>query len=110
MSFKDDVLNDINSVFLNNSEFAEEHKIGNKTTICLIDEEKFQNKQKYKSNFLSDTGIFEEGFTLFVEESFFKYIPHAGEYLSVDDIEYKVVACKKDMGMIEIDLMRYEQI
>lgn len=109
MGFRDDVFNDIASVFLNDSEFAEEHKIGNKTTVCVIDEEKFQSKQKNSQNFLSDDGLFREGFTLFVEKSFFRYVPHTGELLKVDDVEYEVVACKIDMGLVEIDLLRYDE-
>lgn len=109
MSFKDDVFDDITSIFLNDSEFCEEHKIGNKNTVCMIDEDRFQSKQKSKAGFLTDDGLFIRGFTLFVDESFFKFIPHTGEYLSVDDVEYEVVGCKIDMGLVEIDLMRYDE-
>ena len=49
MSFKEEVASDIVSVFLNLEEFGDTHTIGKKETICVIDEERFQNKQKNRT-------------------------------------------------------------
>lgn len=109
MGFKEEVVSDIVNVFLNLEEFGDTHTIGKKETICVIDEERFQNKQKNRVKSLEDEGIFMEGLTLFIEKSFFKYPPHSGEILSIDDTEYYVEETKEDMGLLEIDLTRYEE-
>ena len=44
MNFKDMVAEDISGVFLNLEEFGDKHTIGKKETICILDEERFQNK------------------------------------------------------------------
>lgn len=109
MGFKAIINDDLNSVFLNLDEFADTHKIGSKTAKCILDEERFQEKQKYKNSNNLDLGIFVEGLTLFISESFFKYPPHTGETLKIDDVKYSVLSCKRDMGILEIDLQRYEE-
>lgn len=109
MGFKDIVADDISRVFLNLEEFGDKHTIGKKETICILDEERFQNKQKNKSKSLENEGIFMEGLTLFIEKSFFKFPPHSGEKLLVDGIRYYVEETKEDMGLLEIDLTRYDE-
>ena len=50
-----------------------------------------------------------EGLTLFIEKSFFKFPPHSGEKILVDGIRYYVEETKEDMGLLEIDLTRYNE-
>ena len=109
MSFKEKVANDIVNVFLNLEEFGDTHTIGKKETICVIDEERFQNKQRNRTKSLENEEIFMEGLTLFIEKSFFKFPPHSGEKLLVDGIRYYVEETKEDMGLLEIDLTRYDE-
>ena len=92
MGFKDIVADDISGVFLNLEEFGDKHTIGKKETICILDEERFM-----------------KGLTLFIEKSFFKYPPHSGEKILVDGIRYCVEETKEDMGLLEIDLTRYDE-
>ena len=47
--------------------------------------------------------------TLFIEKSFFKYPPHSGEKILVDGVRYLVEEAKEDMGLMEIDLTRYDE-
>ena len=109
MNFKDMVAEDISGVFLNLEEFGDKHTIGKKETICVIDEERFQNKQKNRTKSLENDGLFIEGMTLFIEKSFFKYPPHSGEKILVDGVRYLVEETKEDMGLLEIDLTRYDE-
>ena len=109
MNFKDMVAEDISGVFLNLEEFGDKHTIGKKETICVIDEERFQNKQRNKTKSLENDGLFIEGMTLFIEKSFFKYPPHSGEKILVDGVRYLVEETKEDMGLLEIDLTRYDE-
>ena len=109
MSFKEEVASDIVGVFLNLEEFGDTHTIGKKETICVIDEERFQNKQRNRTKSLENDGLFIEGMTLFIERSFFKYLPHSGEKILVDGVRYIVEETKEDMGLLEIDLTRYDE-
>ena len=109
MNFKDMVAEDISGVFLNLEEFGDKHTIGKKETICIIDEERFQNKQRNKAKSLENDGLFIEGMTLFIEKSFFKFPPHSGEKILVDWVRYLVEETKEDMGLLEIDLTRYDE-
>ena len=109
MNFKDMVAEDISGVFLNLEEFGDKHAIGKKETICIIDEERFQNKQRNKAKSLENDGLFIEGMTLFIEKSFFKFPPHSGEKILVDGVRYLVEETKEDMGLLEIDLTRYDE-
>lgn len=109
MGFKEEVASDIVSIFLNLEEFGDTHTIGKKETICVIDEERFQNKQRNRTKSLENDGLFIEGMTLFIEKSFFKYPPHSGEKILVDGVRYLVEETKEDMGLLEIDLTRYDE-
>ena len=109
MGFKEEVASDIVGVFLNLEEFGDTHTIGKKETICVIDEERFQNKQRNRTKSLENEGLFVEGMTLFIEKSFFKYLPHSGEKILVDGVRYLVEETKEDMGLLEIDLTRYDE-
>lgn len=109
MNFKEMIEKDIKNTFLNLSEFATTHQFNGKAIQCVVDEEKFQNK--LKNGFISqEGGVFEEGFTLFVSEKDFKLKPHPGEELTLDGTTYTVILSKFDMGLHEIDLVRYEEI
>ena len=85
------------------------HTIGKKETVCVIDEERFQSKQRNRTRSLENDGLFIEGMTLFIEKSFFKYTPHSGEKILVDGVRYLVEETKEDMGLLEIDLTRYDE-
>lgn len=108
MNFKEMVANDINNVFLNLEEFGTTHTFNSREIRCVIDEEKFQNKQK--NGFITqEDGVFQEAFTLFVGEEDLKIKPHPGEKMTIDGKTYEIVLSKFDMGVHEIDLIKYEE-
>lgn len=109
MGFKEVVDNDIQNVFLNSQEFGTEHTLNGRKVICVIDEEKFQNKQK-NGLISTEEGVFQNGFTLFIGNPYLKLQPNTGEKLTLDGVKYEVAASKHDMGMYEIDLFRNEEI
>lgn len=109
MGFKDVVRSDIANVFLNNDEFGTEHTFNGRKVICVLDEEKFQNKQK--SGLIStEEGVFRNGFTMFIGFPYLKLQPHTGELITIDGVRYEVAASKSDMDMFEIDLFRNEEM
>ena len=109
MGFKEVVDDDIQNIFLNASEFGTEHTLNGRKVICVIDEEKFQSKQK-NGLITQEDGVYQNGFTLFIGNPYLKLQPHTGETLKLDNVKYEVVASKHDMGMYEIDLVRNEEI
>lgn len=109
MGFKETVDDDIQKVFLNIGEFGTEHTLNGRKVSCIIDEEKFQNKQK-NGLISTEEGVFQNGFTLFIGKPHLKLCPHTGEDIKIDGIKYTVAASKYDMGIYEIDLYRNEEI
>ena len=109
MGFKEVVNEDIQNIFLNSSEFGTEHTLNGRKVICVIDEEKFQNKQK-NGLISTEEGVFQNGFTLFIGKPHLNLRPHTGEKMSIDGTKYEVAASKYDMGIFEIDLFRNEEI
>ena len=109
MGFKEVVDDDIQNVFMNSEEFGTKHTLNNREVICVIDEEKFQQKQK-NGLISTEEGVFQNGFTLFIGKPHLNTRPHVGEKITVDNVKYEVAASKYDMGMYEIDLFRNEEI
>ena len=98
MSFKDDILNDINNVFLNLEDFGEEHIINGKPVICTFDEDAL--KIRSGSNELN---VSESTLLLFVKES---DLPRkvAGDDLHIDGRIYVVDDWKVNLGVAEVAL------
>ncbi|MBR8700241.1 hypothetical protein IX317_000637 [Fusobacterium sp. DD29] len=110
MDFKKILQSDIDAVFINELEFADDHIVGDKITKCVLDEERFQTKQNNRINSLTDEGVYLEGLTMFIASSFFNCLPHAGEIILLDNKKYTVISCKSDMGIAEIDLVNYSEV
>lgn len=110
MAFKESLDKDIRDTFLNGLEFAEEHEINGEMVKCVLDEERYQLKQSKRVNSLDNDGTYVDGLTIFIEESFFTYRPHAREVITLDGEDYYVLSCKKDMGVLEIDVIRYDEV
>ena len=104
MSFKDDLLTDIDNVFFNLDEFAEPLQIGTDTIMGILDSNLYEEK-KYK---LSEETkeVFQEGVTLFVKESELLIMPRTGEQLTINNTKYKVEKTQKTGGVFEIDLQK----
>ena len=98
MSFKDDILNDINNVFLNLEDFGEEHIIDGKPVICMFDDDAL--KVRSGSNELS---VSESTLLLFAKVS---DLPRkvAGDDLMIDGRIYIVDDWKVNFGVAEIVL------
>lgn len=110
MTFKESLEKDTVNTFLNELEFAEEHEINGEIAKCVLDEERYQLKQSKRINSLDNDGTYIDGLTIFIEESFFKYQPHAKEIITLDGTDYYILSSKKDMGMLEIDIVRYDEV
>ena len=98
MSFKDDILNDINNVFLNLEDFGEEHIIDGKTVICMFDDDAL--KIRSGSNELS---VSESTLLLFAKVS---DLPRkvVGDELLIDGRIYIVDDWKVNLSVAEVAL------
>lgn len=98
MSLKDEILSDIDNVFLNLEEFGEEHTIDGKKVVCVFDDDAL--KMRSGSNELS---VSESSLLLFAKVS---DLPRkvVGDDLLIDGRIYIVDDWKVNLGMAEIAL------
>ena len=98
MSLKDEILNDINNVFLNLEDFAEEHIIDGKPVICMFDDDAL--KVRSGSNELS---VSESTLLLFAKDL---DLPRkvVGDDLLIDGRIYVVDDWKVNLGIAEVAL------
>lgn len=99
MNFKDQLIKDLDSVFLNTDEFAEYHRIEGAQIPVVVDSDQL-NKLK-KGQIL---GLIEADMLLMGRESDFPRDLEPGRLLNVDGRELIVVNSGKDMGLVEVAL------
>ncbi len=98
MTFKDEIANDINFVFLALDDFAEEHLVDGKKILCVIDDEALKTRQGS-----AEIGIDECTLLLFAKV---EDLPKKkkGGLLNVDHKQYMIDDWKVNFGMAEIAL------
>lgn len=99
MSFKEQILKDLDTVFLNLDEFAELHRIEGVQVTVVVDSDQL-NKLK-KGQIL---GLIEADMLLMGKEADFPDDLEPGRLLNVDGRELIVVNSGKDMGLVEVAL------
>lgn len=99
MAFKDQILKDLDTVFLNVDEFAELHRIEGKQIPVVMDDDRLQ---KLKQGQI--LGLVEADILLFGKESDFPKNLNPGRLLNVDGRELILEKAGKSMGMVEVAL------
>lgn len=99
MSFKDQVQQDLDAVFLNTDEFAEIHRVEGAEITVVVDNDQL-NKLK-KGQIL---GLVEADMLLMGKVTDFPSGMEPGRLLNVDGRELIVVNSGKDMGLMEVAL------
>lgn len=99
MGFKEDLITDLDTVFLNNNEFSETHIINGKEIECLFDDSKLREKQGG-----ADVAITESCALLFVKSSEIGAKQTEGAPFNIDGKPYFVDEWDEDMGMTTITL------
>ncbi len=102
VNLKDIMAADIDDIFLDPDENAEEHDINGQTVLCIID----GDLSRRRSNRQSDDydGIYTRQMNISVRESDLGYRPERDQKMTVDGEWYLVVDCVVDAGMLEITL------
>lgn len=98
MSLKDEIANDINNVFLDFDDFAEEHLIEGKKILCVIDNDTLKTRQGS-----AEIGIDESTLLVFAKVDDLPKKKQGG-VLNVDNKLYMIDDWKVNFGMAEIAL------
>ena len=99
MSFKEQILKDLDAVFFNLDEFAELHRVEGAKIAVVVDSDQL-NKLK-KGQIL---GLVEADMLLMGREADFPADLDPGRLLNIDGRELRVVKSGKDMGLVEVAL------
>lgn len=102
MSFKELLQQDVKNVFLNPAEFGEEHVIGGKKMVAVVDDnELLDRKERMDGNM---DGVYTEQTLLYVSAQDFGPCPPIGRILEMDGREYVVTDVLDEGGMYSIRL------
>ena len=100
--FKDILKNDIENVFLNQNEFAEEHLVDGVSMKIIIDNnEMLEREKRYKS---IEDGIFHKQVLFYVSAAEFGGLPRVGRILMLDKKSYTVTDAIREGSMYSISL------
>lgn len=100
MSLKDEIASDLDNVFLNIEEFAENHLVEGKEILCVLDNDSLKRRQGS-----AEIGIDESTLLLFAKVD---DLPkkQKGGLINIDHKEYIIDDWKVNFGMAEIVLQR----
>ena len=99
MSFKEQIMADLDAVFLNLDEFAELHRVEGKEIAVVMDNDQM-NKLK-KGQIL---GLIEADILLMGKEADFPAELEPGRMLNLDGREMLIVNSGRDLGLVEVAL------
>lgn len=109
MSFKDNLETDLEEVFFNPEELADEHEINGVSCLCVLDTSDHlsdnatftvhSRNMQYKSETLQLGDR-----VLFIQKKYVEKQPKVGEYFYIDEDTYQVVDVTDAWGMYQIHL------
>ena len=99
MSFKDDILADLDEVFLNLDEFAEEHTIEGKKISVVMNNDQLETLKEGQI-----LGLVEADMVIFAKAEDLPRDLDPGRFLNVDGRELIVVKAGRNMGLAEVAL------
>lgn len=108
MDFKDILKDDINSVFLNLSEFGTIHKLNDKKVNVIIDDDMLDgeiNLSFHGERQETGRGLYNGGIALYVASTDFGK-PKPGSTLTLDGNIYTVISASEQDGMRKITLRK----
>ena len=99
MSFKEDILADLDEVFLNLDEFAEEHTIEGKKISVVMNNDQLETLKEGQI-----LGLVEADMVIFAKVEDLPRDLDPGRFLNVDGRELIVVKAGRNMGLAEVAL------
>lgn len=110
-TFKEQVAKDIQDVFLNGDEFAEEHTIscdlGDVTCPCVLQSPTARERFLTGGAYDRYDGISGEQVVLHVAKQSLLEVPSEGVTLTIDGRMMDVISCVDDMGMLSISMQAH---
>lgn len=101
-AFQDQVKRDLNTLFFNQDEHAEAHKIDDaENVLCIIDTDVSQPLDKPK---VRRDGIRADKFILYVRETDLPGVPEYDQIIRFDDVRHRVINRNISAGMIQMTL------
>jgi hypothetical protein len=99
-TFKDILINDISSAFINTDEFSDIHSVDGKNIPVLVDEnEIIEREKKMKSNM---DGVYVRQKLIYVKAADFGAAPAVGRALMFDGKRYQVLDVTDEEGVYSI--------
>ncbi len=102
-TFKDFLADDIDNVFLNESEFGENVMINDKPMVVVMDEEALK-----KQNMKNAEKLAQGELLFYVKRSYFNHIPQADKLMKFNDKKYRILSVIEQLGVLSITLARYQ--
>lgn len=99
MGFKDMAMDDLNKVFFNNTEFAEECSWGKTKIVAVVDDDSLI--RKYSAEFSS---LSQGSHLIYVAENQFTKAPFINEVVVFNHNTYTIDEVKRELGMLVIFL------
>lgn len=112
LTFKDAVKADIDDVFFNTDEFADEHTVNGKKLLVVLDENTLLDRSAHweggaKQSF--DQGLYKADARLYVKIAEFGGRPKVSSPLLLDGKKYLVSDVDEESGVYAIELVRVRQ-
>ncbi len=107
MSFKDQLAKDIEGVFFNTDEFAEEHLINDKPVKCVVEKDESDKwaNQRYEM-MVEANGTFISMITVLLPKSAINFPLVEGQLIKFDNLRYKIESVQNQGGVYEVKLSR----
>lgn len=102
MTFKELVQGDVEKVFLNPSEFGEEHVVDGKKMPVIIDSHELMERKKRIQSHMD--GAYTKQMLMYVAASDFGNLPAQGSKLLLDDKMYTVADAASQAGVYSITI------
>lgn len=102
-SFKEFAESDLDSVFFNEDEFADEHELdGEKLSLVIVENNFDSVSQGFSRNQLNATQeVFQQLKTIYVKSKDY-YVPKVDSTITLDGFEYYVEEAREEQGIIRI--------
>lgn len=102
MSFKELLRQDVKTVFLNPTEFGEEHTVNGKRMQIIIDDNELTEREKrMKSNM---DGIYKKQTLIYVSALDYGPLPGTGKPVKIDDVTFIVTDSINEGGVYSLHL------
>lgn len=102
MSFKDDIQEDIKTIFLNSDEFGEVHTVDGKEMVIIVDENELAEREA-KVKTMAE-GLHNKQLLIYVSKKDFGSEPLIDRLLELDGNYYTVTNVSNEMGIYAISL------